>query len=246
MYLKRNLTGVNGVTFDAIGYQRWIVKITSLLVAFCLGFTVMSSYADSGVQHLTESEPGDYSPTVPASMNEQIEQAAEEYQSDAPVPRIALTDMAFPSDPEEYTALDGYGVLLVFAVTQENDELPPKRVYVRINDKEVNLKLFASGFEKYSGNKLVNRVFGEYRWDGLYFFPVYFAKSAQTLVIDFAKDRDGFVLQKLGKGNIKFPDFLNSIMKAPTTSALPVKAFTKIVAREYPEFMTSADATSKK
>ena len=194
-----------------------------------------SSAAEEPV-HLIEQAKGSDGPTAPDSMNERIEQAADDYRQYAPVPRIALYDIAAPKDAEEYAAVDGYGVLLVSVVTQEKDEVPLKRVYVQIGGSTVDLQLYKAGFEKQSGSEKVQQVLGKYRWDGLYYYPIYFSVQAQAIVIDYAKNRSGFVIQRFDSGDQSLPDWLYPIAKAPSSPKPPAAAFTTLVAREYPGF----------
>ena len=66
-------------------------------------------------------------PATPARMNQRIEEAAVRYQSNAPIPRVVLYDIAYPHDAEEYAALDGHAVMLTTALSQERAELPLKK-----------------------------------------------------------------------------------------------------------------------
>ncbi|MGH8370580.1 MAG: hypothetical protein ACRESC_06330, partial [Gammaproteobacteria bacterium] len=72
---------------------------------------------------------------------------------------------------------------------------------------------------------------------GLYNFPVYFTEKAQNLVIDFGKNRDGFVLMKFGDKDRSVLDFMANIIEPPPVDRPPQDALLKLVRREYPGFL---------
>lgn len=210
-----------------------------LLVGTMLAFPVL---ADDPPLHLVDPVTMVHKPTTLTTLDNQVKQAAIEYAQYAPVPRGAFQDSALPQDAAEYADLQGYGVLVITAVSQQKDELPLKRVYARISGKEVELKLFKAAFAPINDDADVQRVFGKYRWDGVYYYPIYYIFNAQDLRVDFAKDRDGFVLTRYHAGDMNPPQG----MKATQVSAPPVEqphadAFLKIVTREYPGLIERLD-----
>jgi hypothetical protein len=48
----------------------------------------------------------------PETVNGRVRAAANDYRQYAPVPRIALFDIAYPASASEYRAVGGYAVLL--------------------------------------------------------------------------------------------------------------------------------------
>ena len=207
-----------------------------LLLSLCLsiGYGV-------GVQaqeiHLLGPGTVEQQPASPQVIEHRIASAASQYQAYSPVPRIALFDIAFPASVEEYRSLAGYGVVVVSAVTQAADELPPNRVYVRVGDKDVDLKLLSSVRSDNATNNLSSRVFGTHRWDGLYLFPVHLRLQGQALMMDFARNRSGFVLGKLDS---LVSDSLAMLPVAPPLSDAPSEAeLMKFVTREYPGFLVN-------
>ena len=173
----------------------------------------------------------------PKVIEDRIVDAAIRYQSYSPVPRIALFDIAFPADAEEYRSLDGYGVVVLSVISQSADELPPSRVYVRVGEKNIELRLFSSAQSKVEKSNIASNVFGPYRWDGLYLFPVYLRMQGQALVMDFAKNRSDFVLGKFDtpvtETLAKFP------VEKPLRDRPPESALIGLISREYPGFLTN-------
>lgn len=174
----------------------------------------------------------------PTAMNSRIERAANEYKRYAPIPRIGLFDTAYPADSKEYKALDGFAVMLLSVLTQPPEEIPPKRVYAKIGQEVVELKLLSSTFSKVDAAILTAKVFGKNRWDGLYLFPVYLERDAHELLMDFAKNRDDFVLTKFSGKDLN--ELGNLPIAKPTSKEPDPEALRKIIAREFPGFIEKA------
>ena len=140
--------------------------------------------------------------------------------------------MSQPADQQEYDALRGFAVIVITAVSQTPDELPPKRVFVRVEGKEIDLTQLASR-QSTNSDSLVARVFGTSRFDGLYLYPMaYRARSAQ-LLLDFAINRSDFVIVTfplVPEPPDGFP------ISAPTAEQPDSEALTRFIAREVPIF----------
>lgn len=173
-------------------------------------------------------------PVSPATMNDRIERAASEYRQHAPIPRVALFDIAYPADEDEYKALDGYAVMLVTVLSQTVDELPPRRVFVKVGEETSNLTLIASVFSNADPAQLTAAVFGTNRWEGLYLFPVYLKGVAQELLTDFARNREGFVLTRFREQDLQ--DFPFTVTKPKAGKPNP-GALATIISREFPGFI---------
>lgn len=214
------------------------MKFPSLL-PLCLSFWIgVSAHA----QQLHFIDPGtvEQQPVSPQVIERRIASTAIQYQAYSPVPRIALFDIAYPANAEEYRSLAGYGVIVVSAVTQASDELPPSRVYVRVAAKDVELKLLSSVRSDIAPNDILSKVFGVHRWDGLYLFPVHLRMQGLALMMDFAKNRSGFVLSKF---DVPARESLAMLPVAPPLSDSPSEAaLMALVVREYPGFIVADDA----
>jgi len=184
--------------------------------------------------HLVEPGTSATEPVAPETMNQRVKDAAREYRKHAPVPRIGFYDVAIPATPEEYSALDGHALLLVVALSQEAEELPPTRVYASGPRDEVPLKLLSSTLSKVPADSLPGKVLGENRWDGLYLIPAYVIRDKYTLSLDFASHRKGFVLTTFSASDA---DGLKSMpVTKPTSSGPSPEALMAMILREYPGF----------
>jgi hypothetical protein len=168
----------------------------------------------------------------PRVADKRLERVAMENRDRGQLSRVAIYDIAFPADADEYRSLGGYAVMMVSAIAQAKDELPPKRVYVRMPDAIIELQLITSASSKVAAGTTIAKAFGMHRWDGLYLFPVNARRHGVELVMDFARNRDGFVMQRFG------PAGLEALVKLP--DADPSKVFPpeaplrELITREFP------------
>lgn len=209
--------------------------IRQFFCAMCIGLLSQMAQADDGPVHQTSADPTTYGPSSAAGMERRFEAAAAQYAG-YDVPRVALSDIAYPLDPAEFKAMDGFGVIWIAAVSHDKGELPLKRVYAVVDGKEVELKLAASRPLVTAGSAEVRKTLGEYRWDGLYYFPVYLGSEAQELRIDFAMNRSGFVMLDLKKDPQELPDYVQLPVTHPKGPTPPADAASTLVAREYPGY----------
>jgi len=216
------------------------MRITSLgHVLFALSFSLVV-----GAQELHLVDPSSWAqqPVSPKTIDLRIDRAASDYERYGRVARIALFDIAFHANAVEYESLEGYGVMVVSVLSHLREELPPKRLYVRIGDSTIELALLTSVFSQQDSGKLAARVLGPNRWDGLFLFPVYARRDGQELVMDFARNRDGFIL---GRFTDKDMAPLRELpVKKPTASRPANDALMKIISREYPGFIVNKPPNS--
>lgn len=208
------------------------ILICALLVGM---LSLGTALGEPATTHETASEPTSHGPTGLEAMNQRFEDTAQEYAG-RDVPRVAFSDIAYPLDPAEFKAMDGFGVIWIAVASQRKDELPLKRVYAVVNGKQVDLQLAVGAFAKDGGSPLVQKTLGPYRWDGLYYYPAYLSAEAQQLVIDFAKNRSGFVMLDMQKDPQTLPDYLKAPITHPAKGKPPAGAATALVTREYPGY----------
>lgn len=184
---------------------------------------------------ITEAPAWRDQPATPERMNQRIEEAAVRYQSEAPIPRVVLYDIAYPHDAREYAALDGHALMLTTALSQERAELPLKRVYVSAGGKEIELKAVRQVLsEQADAGSATAKTFGAFRADTLYLLPMYLRMSPGDLMVDFGGNRTGFKVATMGT---PVPDEISNLpTKAPTGAGPSDKALEDFVRREFPSF----------
>lgn len=120
-------------------------------------------------------------------INQRLEGYAEKYKSYAPIQRMALYDIGYPHNEEEYNQLDGQAILMITALSQKEGELPLKRVYVIADGKEIELVSIKTFLSKISDAKnQVGVVFGANRVDALYLLPVYLRMKKADVMAEFS------------------------------------------------------------
>ncbi len=169
-----------------------------------------------------------------AALNARLRDAANEYRKYAPVPRVALYDVAYPKDCGELATMKGFAILAVTAVAQDSTELPPSEVYAVVTGAQTPLFQVAGGQSHVaSSDTLVSATFGTFRYDALYLLPVSASRAQAEVLVDFAAHRRGFRLATLS-GQI--PQRLRSCVPSSTKTETPNSAaIGEFVQREYPD-----------
>src|SRR6266576_2542301 len=145
------------------------------------------------------------------ALDGRLSQAAMQYRSYAPVPRIAFYDIAFPKDCAE---------------------LPPARIYLGSGPAGTDL-LRIGGVQSRVASADVRATFGRFRVDALYLLPSRPNVGARDVLMDFAAHRQGFRLAQLS-GQVPKP--LAACPEADTRSQLPSDSVLwALVRREYPD-----------
>ena len=206
-----------------------LAAIAALLLAAC---------ASTGSDlHVVKRSTWAETPTVPDAMTQRVEDAAVEFQQQAPVPRLALYDIAYPASDAELTDMAGYGVLLLTTLSQDPNELPPTRLYVVTGGIERRLELIIATKPTASQSPTVAKVLGSYRWDGLYLFPVYLTRDGAALSVDFSANRTGFILGHFTNADQKNFNYAGFVDKTPSVAEPSPLALKSLIAREFPGFL---------
>jgi hypothetical protein len=149
----------------------------------------------SQIVHITVDEGVKCSPTSTDEMTNRIVELSVKYESYAQFSRIALFDMAFASNPEEYKKLRGMSILLISSLNHDSDEHPITNVIAETPDKKYNLPFIAKR-NVIVENEKVKKVFGPNRVD-YYLIPYPITQHEGQITIDWSKNRKDFVVAKL-------------------------------------------------
>ncbi len=214
--------------------MKMIHRSFAVLFALVL-FAVISASGQATVSAMSDPQ-WHRDPVDNSYMNRLIADAAEKYKEYAPIPRISFYDIGYPKDVEEAVKMNGYAVLLISALSQDPDELPLKRAYVRAGGKDFDLKNLKVIKIRSTDTASQNvKTFGQYRVDALYLIPIHLRFQKGELLIDFNKNRDGMRLAKFDgtvPSDIKFlPDTM------PDEKASFQDALEKFLKREYPGYL---------
>jgi hypothetical protein len=152
-------------------------------------------------------------------------------QPDIEADRIALFDIAWPSDESEARALHDHALLLIGAVSHDPSELPLAKVYLEdANGRRTMLRRLGMMQRQRPVASPGTKVFGQNLVEEFYIVPMAALGSDVDLHCDFAKNRLGFTLGR----SLSAPDDF-AVGAAPVTPP-PFAAIQNIAKREYPDF----------
>lgn len=169
-----------------------------LVLLLCLLLVTFGTcYAET--EHYFYENDWSYQSVDSLVIEQRIKEAAEEYQQYT-IPRVAFYDYALPADITEYQDLDKNSVLMITSLVQNPQELPLKSVYIVSQGKRIPLKLILSKVIPVE-DELVSNVFGKNRQDSFYLFPIYLQLKESQLMVDWAINREGFVMAEFPSSN---------------------------------------------
>ncbi|MEO7191986.1 MAG: hypothetical protein ABI051_13110 [Vicinamibacterales bacterium] len=167
-------------------------------------------------------------------MAQRLEEAAGLLERRGPVPFTVLYDIGYPHTPEELSKM-GAAVLLVTAVSQNENELPVKRASVVEADRSVELRPLQGVLYKDPDEKSrISRVLGRYRADALYLLPIQFRLKQADLFVEFT---GSLASQKIGTfGTPISPQVAAMLSSSSNAGTLDEKFLSTFIRREYPGF----------
>jgi hypothetical protein len=142
-----------------------------------------------------------------------------------------------PHDRAEFDALGRYGILLLTIVTRSAQELPLKRIYLRMPDREIPILKVASWRRDVLPTLVTYKMYGPYREDAFYLFPLGAYFRVAQVQVDFAINRLGWPVMELPYQH--GPDWLKTMQNPdPLPGALPklraLQAFIKSQTSGFP------------
>ena len=173
-------------------YRDTAAFLATVLIALAAG---LPSARAGDTVHVVSPGTVFTSPLTESAMWGRIAAAALRWADHAPLPRAGFYDVTLPASRSEYNALAGFGLLVVTVLTQDRAELPVRRVYFRGSDGDIELSLLSSiQSEVPSEYEPIEAVLGRHRADMLFLFPLHLGRKRGELAIDFASNREGFVV----------------------------------------------------
>lgn len=170
-----------------------IVSIGSFLAAL-----ILSPALAQTVKSQTEAAD----PTTPDSVAASLENTAHGLEKNGGL-RGSNTQWHSPANAREYRALARYVPVLVTVVSQDQSELPLKRVYVDANGTTTELQRISS-VRSVDPKNFTSKILGRHRQTSYYLLPVALLSSEGRLVADFAVHRTDYQLAALTDNPIDF------------------------------------------
>ena len=161
---------------------------------FCSIILITNCAKDNAILvHVVANMGSSDTPMSQEKMTGRLINDATEYEQFAPIPRMALYDMAFGAHVVEHAQLGQKGVLQVTSANQDKDELPIKKIYVQIGDRSYELEHIKT-IQINNSSTLVKKVFGISRNDSFFLIPYELANRNGKIMIDWQINREKFVL----------------------------------------------------
>jgi hypothetical protein len=145
---------------------------------------------------LAPATPG---PVTPQRQTDKIEAWAKEREAKQkpPLERVIYYSIRHPQDLAEFDALGRYSLLILTVVTQSTEELPLRRVYLRLPEREIPLLKIASWRRDVDQTLVTHKMYGPYREDGFYLFPLSAYLLTAQLQVDLAAKRSALPVFEL-------------------------------------------------
>jgi hypothetical protein len=160
---------------------RWAPLLLALVAAVRLVSPVMAQNNPLGQKPSSPFQeksatavPRASDPTTPEWLIGRLEVWAKrrEAKQAPPIERETYYRFWEPRDRVEFEALGRYALLILTIVTQDTRELPLKRVYLRMPDREIPLIKLSSWRRDVDQTLVTYKMYGPCREDGFYLFPL--------------------------------------------------------------------------
>tara|TARA_Y100000588_G_C14041956_1_gene833265 strand:- start:186 stop:839 length:654 start_codon:yes stop_codon:yes gene_type:complete len=166
-----------------------------LILCFVAMFSAAVAQAD-GLHGVRKGEVSS-EPTTWLGMQERLITTAEQFREIGPLARAIHHDIAYPRDAEEYAAMNGFGILWVTSHSQIEEELPPKNMRIVFGESGTIRLPPIFQLTTIEEDQVVSSVLGEHRSETIYLIPFYKEVEGAVLLVDYAVNRDDFVLGEL-------------------------------------------------
>ena len=168
-------------------------------------------------------------------MNARLAEYADQVAATGPIERVTFYDVGYPQSVEEFSKLDGNGILMVTSLSQTKSVFPFKRMYAKVGSDVYELKLIKDVLSQNAENSKIAKVLGTYRSDALYLFAFFIRLQTGSSV--WADPANGgppiqiAVFSSPVAQSIKFLPNEKPTGKGPDSSFLDL-----FLKREYPAF----------
>ncbi len=160
------------------------------------------------------------------------------------VSRFGKVDIAYPANEEEYCVLGGFAVVMVVAISDDQEELPIERAYFQLRDKEIipldKLGVCFNGDDFLSERvKEVKDDHGKAYFENVSFWSIpvgWFIDDEGFIAIDLKGERKAWVLLR-GPWELHslIREYLNKHLNGQIKCAehIPFEVMAKFIEREF-------------
>ena len=176
------------------------LKRLACIVSFGSILTALAAAPAPAQTVKSQSEAQD--PTTLASVASSLENTAHSLEKNGGL-RGSNMQWHSPANAAEYRALARYVPVLVVVVSQDESELPLKRVYVDADGTTTELQRISS-VRTTDPKNFTSKILGRNRETSYYLIPVALLSSQGKLFADFAVHRTGYQLASLTDNPLDF------------------------------------------
>jgi hypothetical protein len=175
--------------------EGFMILPARLACVVSIGTFLLAMTASATLAQTVKSQTEAADPTTIDSVAASLENTAHSLEEKGGL-RGSNTQWHSPASSTEYRALARYVPILVVVVSQDESELPLKRVYADANGTITELKRISS-VRSVDPQNFTSKILGRYRQTSYYLLPVSLLSSEGRLVADFAVHRTGYQLAVL-------------------------------------------------
>lgn len=204
----------------------------------CLMMALSCIFVPAALAQVVTTYRATTGPVTPEEMGKRLDDAAGRTKTASPTggARAIQIDFAWPKDEREYRALGKNVVVLLSAVSWDENELPLKRVYIRTKwNREIALERISSERSTVPMGSSVYTLLGAHREDSFYLVPAALMKDEGEMFADFAANRTAFRLYRLPADPPDFVEADRLASHAPGIKPDP-PALKTMLEREYTGF----------
>jgi hypothetical protein len=213
-----------------IGFFGAAIVLTALAAA-------LIPMRNSGLHAQDFRKPDKFSPdeTTPQSLDAQLQNAAEMQRARGGLgARNGFYTIVWPKDAAERDDLAQNTIVLMTVVSQKQEELPLRRVYLATPDgRAMDLRQISTWQSGVNPKSLAYKELGKFRQDAFYLIPGAALERDGEVRLDFAVNRAGFVLMRLPS---KKPDLGFEFAEPPPGAQPKNEAVRALIQRRFPGF----------
>ena len=185
-------------------------RLASVVSATCLLATLAAS---PSLAQTVKSQTDAADPTTPDSVAQSLENTAHSLEKNGGL-RGSNMQWHSPANSTEFRAMARYIPVLVVVVSQDESELPLKRVYIDANGTQTELEKISS-IRSVDPKNFTSKILGPYRETAYYLLPVALLSSEGRGLADFAVHRTGYQLAVMTDKPIDYVQSDSHPMPAP-------------------------------
>lgn len=173
-----------------------IKQVGILYIVLLVLFSCASSPKD--MVHYTSPVKSDERIATTQKMTDRINDYSEKYfEYASKIYRAIFSDIAFGATKEEFSKLNGFGIIQLSAITKDHRELPIKNVRLFLDESHIyDLSIVIARQSVPVDNEKTIKVFGKYRQDYYILIPYIYTQASGKIICDWSNGIKDFEILK--------------------------------------------------